>query len=94
MPTLCRPGRTGAVTAVDLSGEAIAQAQARYGPLARFLVADVAKWLPFADASFDAVMSNVAAERLGRHARHLPRARRLGAAQPALALGQSLRTAP
>ena len=60
MPTLCRPGRTGAVTAVDLSGEAIAQAQARYGPLARFLVADVAKWLPFADASFDAVMSNVA----------------------------------
>lgn len=48
------------VTAVDLSGEAIAHARARYGPLARFLVADVAKRLPFADASFNAVMANVA----------------------------------
>ena len=48
------------VTAVDLSGEAIAQAQARYGSLARFLVADVAERLPFPDASFDAVMANVA----------------------------------
>jgi SAM-dependent methyltransferase len=53
-------GEGYAVTAVDLSGEAIAQAQARYGPLARFLVADIALRLPFADASFDAVMANVA----------------------------------
>jgi SAM-dependent methyltransferase len=48
------------VTAVDVSGEAIGQAQARFGSLARFLVADVTRLLPFADGSFDAVMSNVA----------------------------------
>jgi SAM-dependent methyltransferase len=49
-----------AVTAVDLSGEAIGQAQARFGPLATFLVADVTQPLPFPDEAFDAVMSNVA----------------------------------
>jgi SAM-dependent methyltransferase len=53
-------GEGYSVTAVDLSGEAITQAQARFGSLARFLVADVAKRLPFADAAFDAVMANVA----------------------------------
>ncbi len=49
-----------AVTAADLSGEAIGQAQARFGSLARFLVADMTQRLPFPDGSFDAVMSNVA----------------------------------
>jgi SAM-dependent methyltransferase len=48
------------VTAVDLSGEAIGQAQAKFGSLARFLVADITQRLPFPDGSFDAVMSNVA----------------------------------
>jgi SAM-dependent methyltransferase len=48
------------VTAVDLSGEAIGRARARYGALARFQVADIARPLPFPDGSFDAVMSNVA----------------------------------
>jgi SAM-dependent methyltransferase len=49
-----------AVTAADLSAEAIGQAQASVGPGVRFLVADIAEPLPFRDASFDAVMSNVA----------------------------------
>jgi SAM-dependent methyltransferase len=53
-------GEGYSVTAVDVSGEAIGQAQARFGSLARFLVADVTRLLPFADGSFDAVMSNVA----------------------------------
>ncbi len=53
-------GEGYAVTAIDLSGEAIAQARARFGPLARFLVADMTQRLPFPDGSFDAVMSNVA----------------------------------
>jgi SAM-dependent methyltransferase len=48
------------VTAVDVSDEAIGQAQARFGSLARFLVADMTRRLPFPDGSFDAVMSNVA----------------------------------
>lgn len=48
------------VTAVDVSGEAIGQARARFGSLARFLVADMTRQLPFPDAGFDAVMSNVA----------------------------------
>jgi SAM-dependent methyltransferase len=48
------------VTAVDLSAEAIGQAKAKFGSLARFLVADMTQRLPFADAAFDAVMSNVA----------------------------------
>jgi SAM-dependent methyltransferase len=48
------------VTAVDLSSEAIGQARARFGSMARFVVADMAEPLPFPDAGFDAVMSNVA----------------------------------
>src|SRR5215468_1645275 len=48
------------VTAIDLSGEAIGQAQAKFGSLVRFLVADMTQPLPFPDGSFDAVMSNVA----------------------------------
>ncbi len=48
------------VTAIDVSGEAIEQAQARFGSMARFLVADMTQWLPFPDGGFDAVMSNVA----------------------------------
>ncbi len=48
------------VTAVDVSGEAIGQAQASYGSAARFMAADMTGRLPFPDGSFDAVMSNVA----------------------------------
>jgi SAM-dependent methyltransferase len=48
------------VTAVDLSGQAIARARARFGSLATFLAADMTQPLPFPDESFDAVMSNVA----------------------------------
>ena len=48
------------VTALDLSAEAVERARARFGPVVRFLVADMAMPLPFADSSFDAVMSNVA----------------------------------
>lgn len=48
------------VTALDLSSEAIAQAQRKFGSLATFLVADMTQPLAFPDASFDAVMSNVA----------------------------------
>ena len=48
------------VTAVDVSGEAIEQAQAKFGSLARFLVADITQPLAFPDGSFDAIMSNVA----------------------------------
>jgi SAM-dependent methyltransferase len=48
------------VTAIDGSGEAIGQAQAKYGSLARFLAADMTQQLTFPDGSFDAVMSNVA----------------------------------
>jgi SAM-dependent methyltransferase len=48
------------VTAIDLSGEAIGQAKARFGSLAGFMVADMTQRLPFPDAGFDAVMSNVA----------------------------------
>jgi SAM-dependent methyltransferase len=53
-------GQGYSVTAIDLSEEAISQAQARYGSQARFLVADMTQRLPFPDGSFDAVMSNVA----------------------------------
>jgi SAM-dependent methyltransferase len=49
-----------AVTAVDISGEAIGQATARFGAVARFMVADITRRLPFPDSRFDAVMSNVA----------------------------------
>ena len=54
-------GEGYAVTAIDLSGEAIERARARFGSLAQFLVADMTRRLPFSDGSFDAVMSNVAA---------------------------------
>jgi SAM-dependent methyltransferase len=55
---LARKGYT--VTAIDLSGEAIAAARSRHGSLAGFRVADMSKPLPFEDGSFGAVMSNVA----------------------------------
>jgi len=48
------------VTAIDLSGEAIGQARARFGSMVTFMVADMARRLPFPDEGFDAVMSNVA----------------------------------
>ena len=48
------------VTAIDVSSEAIGQAQAKYGSLASFLVADITQQLAFPDGSFNAVMSNVA----------------------------------
>ena len=48
------------VTAIDVSSEAIGQAQAKYGSLASFLVADITQQLAFPDGGFDAVMSNVA----------------------------------
>jgi SAM-dependent methyltransferase len=53
-------GEGYSVTAVDLSGEAFRQARARFGPQARFLVADMTRRFPFPDESFHAVMSNVA----------------------------------
>jgi SAM-dependent methyltransferase len=49
-----------AVTALDVSAEAIEQARAKFGQAVSFLVADMAAPLPFPDESFDAVMSNVA----------------------------------
>ena len=39
-------GEGYSVTAIDLSGEAIGQAQARFGSMARFLVADMTQRLP------------------------------------------------
>jgi SAM-dependent methyltransferase len=48
------------VTAIDLSGEAVGQARARYGSKAKFVVADMTERLPFPGGGFDAVMSNVA----------------------------------
>ncbi|HET7051672.1 MAG TPA: class I SAM-dependent methyltransferase [Solirubrobacteraceae bacterium] len=53
-------GEGYSVTAIDLSSEAVAQARAKFGSLARFIVADMTQRLPFPDGSFDAVMSNVA----------------------------------
>jgi SAM-dependent methyltransferase len=53
-------GEGYAVTAIDLSAEAIDQARARFGSTVTFAVADMAQPLPFADGGFDAVMSNVA----------------------------------
>ena len=41
------------VTAIDLSAEAIARAQARYGSRADFRVADVTRPLPFPDGGTD-----------------------------------------
>jgi len=48
------------VTAIDVSGEAIGRARARFGSVARFLVADMTGRLPFRDGGFDAAVSNVA----------------------------------
>jgi SAM-dependent methyltransferase len=53
-------GEGYAVTAIDLSGEAIGYARARFGSMARFMVADMTQRSPFPDGDFDAVMSNVA----------------------------------
>lgn len=53
-------GQDYLVTAIDLSGEAIGQARARFGSVVRFMVADITQRLPFPDEGFDAVMSNVA----------------------------------
>lgn len=49
-----------AVTALDVSGEAIEHARSRFGSGVNFLVADIALPLPFPAGTFDAVMSNVA----------------------------------
>lgn len=50
------------MTATDYSSEAIARAEQRYGPEGvDFRIVDMTQRLPFADAEFDAVMSNVAA---------------------------------
>jgi SAM-dependent methyltransferase len=48
------------VTAIDVSGEAIGQAKAKFGSMARFMVADMTQRLPFPGRGFDAVISNVA----------------------------------
>ena len=53
-------GEGYSVTAIDLSGEAIGQAQVKFGSIVRFMVADMTQRLPFPDGGFDAVMSNVA----------------------------------
>ncbi len=53
-------GEGYSVTAIDLSVEAVGQAQVRFGSLVRFMVADMTQRLPFPDGGFDAVMSNVA----------------------------------
>jgi SAM-dependent methyltransferase len=52
-------GEGYSVTAIDLSGEAIGRAQAKFGAMVRFMVADITRRLPFPDRGFDAVMSNV-----------------------------------
>ena len=44
-------GEGYSVTAVDLSGEAIGQARARFGSMARFVVADMTGRLPFPDGA-------------------------------------------
>lgn len=49
------------VTGFDYAKEAIWQARAKAGSSAAFIVADMARPLPFPDDCFDAVMSNVAA---------------------------------
>jgi SAM-dependent methyltransferase len=53
-------GEGYSVTAIDVSGEAIGLARAKFGPVARFMVADMTRRLPFPGAGFDAAMSNVA----------------------------------
>jgi SAM-dependent methyltransferase len=53
-------GEGYAVTALDLSGEAIDRARSRFGAAVDFRVADISGPLPFPPRSFDAAMSNVA----------------------------------
>lgn len=48
------------VVATDLSTEAVAAARQKYGDLFDVRVVDMAAGLPFPEASFDAVMANVA----------------------------------
>ncbi len=48
------------VVATDLSAEAVAQAQKKYGDVVEFRVVGMAAGLPFPGGSFDAVMANVA----------------------------------
>jgi SAM-dependent methyltransferase len=48
------------VTAIDLSTEAIQQARVKFGSAITFVVADMARPLPFPNGSFDAVMAKVA----------------------------------
>ena len=48
------------VTAVDVSAEAIDQAQEQFGTSISFIVAEMTVHLPFRTGRFDAVMSNVA----------------------------------
>jgi SAM-dependent methyltransferase len=48
------------VTAIDISGQAIEHAKARFSSIATFMVADMTRRLSFPDGRFDAVMSNVA----------------------------------
>jgi SAM-dependent methyltransferase len=48
------------VVALDFSREALDVARRKYGNQVDFRLADLAEPLPFAEASFDAVMSNVA----------------------------------
>lgn len=69
-------GEGYSVTAIDLSGEAIEQAQAKFGSMARFLVADMTRQLPFPDGGFDA---NSPLERFSHHARTCAWHRRLHA---------------
>lgn len=49
-----------AVTALDISGEAVEHARSRFGSRVGFLVADITSPLPLAAGGLDAVMSNVA----------------------------------
>jgi SAM-dependent methyltransferase len=53
-------GEGFSVVATDLSTEAVAAARQKYGDLVEVRVVDMATGLPFAEASFDAVMANVA----------------------------------
>jgi ubiquinone/menaquinone biosynthesis C-methylase UbiE len=48
------------VIGLDYSWEAIMQAYTKVAPHAAFMLADLPADLPFIDACFDAVMSNVA----------------------------------
>ncbi|GAA1988166.1 class I SAM-dependent methyltransferase [Catenulispora subtropica] len=54
-----------AVTAVDLSTEAIGWARERYGSMVDFMAMDISGGLPFVGDEFDAVMSNVALHMFG-----------------------------